>query len=258
VPDGFFRPPFPTESYQTYLQSIAIKTADAKVMKFNGYEKKFICYVAVVEEELMDEDIMHGEHYAQKLRAQYLYNHSKYELIRFSYDDNRSISYQEWMDGMRFVWQDSIFVLDSISAPASGDIVFKKFMKELYSNSTSLGLNSDTYVLPIDQLSIGDVFIQPQDLYSPGHAVLILDMAVDPLTGEKLVLLGQGYTPAQNMHILANPFDEDISPWYRVKEDEPFFATAQWTFRMKHLRRFTINANSSNIWESTLPVAEDD
>ncbi len=257
-PEGFIRTPLPSFSYQAYLQSLAIKNADAKVMRFDGNEKKFECYSAVLDVELLDKDLMHGEHYIQLLRANYLFNHSKYDMISFHYDDNRSLSYAQWADGYRYVWQDSLYVLDSIAIPNSSEVSFIKYMNEIYENSTAIGLSHDTELLEVSKLSIGDVLVQPEDLDHKGHAVLVLDMVVNPETGEKLYLFAQGYMPAQNMHILHNPYEPEISPWFRVQEDALYVATPQWTFRKKHVRRFKINANASNLLESLEDLVEGD
>ena len=257
VPDSFFRPPFPISTYQSYLQSLVIKSADSKVMKYDGYEKKFICYSAVLQIDLMEEDMMRGEHYIQYLRAKFLYNSSKYDMIDFSYDDGRSLTFEQWAEGARFVWQDSIYIIDTIAGVNYTENSFKKYMDQVYMNSTTNGLAMDTKLLEVGSLSIGDLMIQPKDMHTPGHAVLVIDMAVNPLTGEKMVLLAQGFSPTQDMHILSNPYEADISPWYRVQEDNMYFTTAQWTFRKKHIRRFLLNANAENFNDAVLAFGED-
>jgi hypothetical protein len=67
---------------------------------------------------------------------------------------------------------------------------------------------------------------------SPGHVVLILDVAVGP-GGEKRALIGQGYTPAQDFHVLRGAG----GPWFRLGEDAvatPYWSPFPWT----GLRRF--------------------
>jgi len=49
----------------------------------------------------------------------------------------------------------------------------------------------------------------------PGHAVIVVDMAEDA-KGQRAFLLAQSYMPAQDIHILKNPMDADLSPWCRV------------------------------------------
>ena len=249
-PDSFVRPPFPETSVQSYFQDLAILPQNTKVMKYDGYKKSYECYSAVLKTDTdMEQNMMHGEHMIQYLRGQYLFEKGKFDLIDFSYDDNRTMSFEQYGAGARFVWQDSLFVIDTIDGEDYSAEAFAIYMKEVFTNSSSKALTSDTKVISQENLSIGDVFVQPSKNRTPGHAVLVIDMVVNPYTGERLILLGQGYSPTQDMHIIHNPYESDISPWYRVQEDEMYFATAQWIFRKKHIRRFRINANqeSSNL-----------
>jgi len=248
VPEGYIRPPFPEYSFQHFLRTLPMKHVDAPVRKYDGYNKFFDCHAAVVDVEFpMDIDLVHGEHAIQLLRSLYLYKHGKYDLIKFKYDDNRSIDFDEFGHGTRFVWQDSLYIKDDEAAGEDfSEASFKDYMYDLYNESTTRGLKADTKELEISKISVGDVFIQPENDRTQGHAVLVMDMVVEPLSGERLVLLGQGFTPTQDVHIIINPYDEDISPWYRINEDDHFFSTVQWTFRKKHCSRFLINANAES------------
>ena len=69
---------------------------------------------------------------------------------------------------------------------------------------------------------------------SPGHAVIVVDMAVNSF-GEKIFLLAQSYMPAQQTQLLINPMDEDISPWYSLKGRDKLI-TPQWTFELDTLK----------------------
>jgi hypothetical protein len=72
----------------------------------------------------------------------------------------------------------------------------------------------------------------------PGHAVLVIDMAINPATGERRFMLLQSYMPAQDMHVLKNPKAPDGSPWYPVPADKAELATPEWVFPAGTLRRF--------------------
>ncbi len=247
VPEGYVRPPYPDFTFQYFLKSLPMKSADAKVVKYDGFDKFFESYSAVIDLQFDKSiDKIHSEHLIQYLRGMYLHQNEKFELINFSTDDNRDLNFQEYGSGMRWEWQDSVWVKTSGGVADFSENSFLEFMEEVYSHSTTNGLATDTRLLEVGEISVGDVFIQPASGRGKGHSVIIMDMAVDPLTGERLVLLGQGFAPTQDMHILKNPYEEDISPWYRVKEDDYFFTTIQWTFRKKHCRRFIINANAQS------------
>jgi hypothetical protein len=82
-------------------------------------------------------------------------------------------------------------------------------------------------------MKIGDVFIIGG---SPGHAIIVVDMAVN-VDNEKVFILAQSYMPAQQTQILINPMDETISPWYSLKSKEKL-VTPEWTFELDNLKRF--------------------
>lgn len=67
--------------------------------------------------------------------------------------------------------------------------------------------------------------------------MIVVDMAADGKTGKKIHLLAQGYMPAQDMHIVINPNDSTLSPWYELNDDEQII-TPGWLFEMTQLRKF--------------------
>jgi hypothetical protein len=77
----------------------------------------------------------------------------------------------------------------------------------------TLSLSKSMHTKSIEDMAIGDVFIKGG---SPGHAVLIVDLAENE-KGEKVFLLAQSYMPAQETQILKNNNDPDLSPWYSDK-----------------------------------------
>jgi hypothetical protein len=81
-------------------------------------------------------------------------------------------------------------------------------------------------------LQIGDVFIQGG---SPGHAVIVVDMAQNKQKGEKKFILAQSYMPAQEIQILKNPKGEGV--WFSDRELDPL-ETPEWTFSIGSLKRF--------------------
>ena len=86
----------------------------------------------------------------------------------------------------------------------------------------------------INDLQIGDVFLQGG---FPGHGVIVIDLAVNPFSGEKLFMIAQSYMPAQEIHILKNLENDSISPWYKIKSTDMLY-TPEWTFKWKDLKRF--------------------
>lgn len=72
---------------------------------------------------------------------------------------------------------------------------------------------------------------------SPGHAVMVADVAVNP-KGEKVFLLLQSYMPAQEIHVIKNPIDGTLSPWYSTEVIGNSFRTMEWQFDRYKLGHF--------------------
>ena len=81
----------------------------------------------------------------------------------------------------------------------------------------------------------GDVLIQGG---YPGHAVIVLDVA-EGAGGKQWILLGQSYMPAQQFHVLKNPRNEALSPWYDTADLAGGLQTPEWRpFSRGDVRRF--------------------
>ena len=79
----------------------------------------------------------------------------------------------------------------------------------------------------------GDVLIRGG---SPGHAAIVMDVAINN-KGEKIYLLANSYMPAQDTHIVINPGDGAISPWYTASDNRDI-QLPEWTFTPNQLRRW--------------------
>ena len=85
----------------------------------------------------------------------------------------------------------------------------------------------------MNDASIGDVFIKGG---SPGHAMMIVDMAINS-KGQKIYLLLQGFMPAQSIHVVKNLEDTHLSPWF-LFENQSSINTPDWTFQPSELRHW--------------------
>ena len=50
-------------------------------------------------------------------------------------------------------------------------------------------------------------------------------------------MLAQGYMPAQDLHILKDPDNQRISPWYELNSASAVH-TPEWTFKHTNLKYF--------------------
>lgn len=89
-------------------------------------------------------------------------------------------------------------------------------------------------VKDINFMKIGDIFIQKGRPY--GHAVIVVDMGINKKNRNKIFILAQSYMPAQEIQILVNQQENQISPWYKLRNSTIY--TPEWTFNPEDLHRF--------------------
>jgi hypothetical protein len=56
--------------------------------------------------------------------------------------------------------------------------------------------------------------------------------------GKKVYLLAQSYMPAQEIHVLRNFNNSQLSPWYELREGGGEIRTPEWDFTSRDLKRF--------------------
>ncbi len=167
------------------------------------------------------------------LRAEYLYSVGKYEDISFNFVSGFKAEYKKWMEGYRIKVDGNNVSYYKAVEPSNTYENFRKFMDMVFAYSGTLSLEKELEFIDIEEMEIGDVFIIGG---SPGHAVIIVDMAINN-NDEKIFILAQSYMPAQQTQILINPMNEEISPWYSIKDKEKL-RTPEWTFELNRLKRF--------------------
>jgi hypothetical protein len=109
------------------------------------------------------------------------------------------------------------------------------YLFSLYNYAGTISVERETKKInSLNDMQPGDIFVAGG---SPGHAVTVLDVAVNEKTGKKIFLLCQSYMPAQEIHILKNFNNQNLSPWYDT-DFEGDLETPEWTFKKSNLRRY--------------------
>ena len=88
-------------------------------------------------------------------------------------------------------------------------------------------------IIDFSAIEAGDVLIRGG---FPGHAVMVMNIAENK-AGKKIFLLAQSYMPAQDIHVLINPSDENLSPWYEIKDGDKII-TPEYIFYKNELKKW--------------------
>lgn len=115
---------------------------------------------------------------------------------------------------------------------AGGDHAsFRSFLDNVFMWANTGSLAAQGKKVGVEALRPGDFVVLPG---SPGHAVLVLDLARAD-DGRRAALLGQGFMPAQSFHVLR---PDRGGVWFAIDPGSPGLKTPFWpTFPWDALRR---------------------
>lgn len=234
VPEGFSRIKAEEGSFGHYLRTLPLKPHGSKVLYYNGEIKRNDVYDGVVEMEIGSKDLQQCADAIMRLRAEYLYKEKRYSSIHFSFTNGFKAEYEKWRNGYRInvAGNSAQWVKRGGFSAEYQD--FRKYLDVVFTYAGTLSLAKELTPVRREEIRIGDIFIQGG---SPGHCVIVVDMAQNSKTGEKIFILAQSYMPAQDIQILKNQANKEMSPWYPLNFGEEL-RTPEWTFKQDNLKRF--------------------
>lgn len=207
VPANYKRINVSSGSFGWYLRKQELKK-EKTVYLYNGKEKyNQQAQYAVLNISVGNKDLQQCADAIMRIRAEFL----KATNLPICFSDNANKKYC-WSNYQHKGWQ--------------------RYLETVFGMCGTLSLEKELKPTSWKNLKPGDVLIKGG---SPGHAVLVMDVARHPGTGEQLFLLAQSYMPAQDVHILQNLSEKSISPWFREPLQNTIF-TPEWTFYANQLR----------------------
>jgi len=210
LPPGFER--IAADPFGSFLRNTALKK-DKTVYLFNGTLKlNQDAQFAVLDITTGNRDLQQCADAVMRLRAEYFYAAKQFDHISFI--DNNRKSYH-------------------FTPPYSKEN-FSRYLQRVFGMCGSASLSKQLNpVKTFTDIMPGDVIIRGG---FPGHAVLVVDVAENAVK-EKIYLLAQSYMPAQDIHVLLNPMDAKLSPWYKVT-DNKMIETPEYSFYTTELKRW--------------------
>lgn len=234
VPEGYERVATADHSFEKYLQTLPLKPYGEKVKYYDGRIKRREVYEAVIDLDVGERDLQQCADAVIRLRAEYLFEEKRYDDIHFNFTNGFNAEYSKWRAGYRIKVEGNSVNWVRSAGLSTGYKDFRKYLDMVFAYAGSLSLSKELRFVDLADMQIGDVFMQGG---SPGHCVIVVDMAENTETGEKVFMLAQSYMPAQDIHILKNPDNQAISPWYSLDFGDAL-NTPEWNFQAGDLKRF--------------------
>ena len=216
-PPGFHRIAADGNSFAFWLRMVALKK-DRTVYLFDGTRKRYQgAQYTVLDITVGHTDLQQCADAVMRLRAEYCYARRYLAKIDFYSEQGARFNFLEW----------------SRHRPDSaGRASFNAYLNKVFMYCSTRTLERQLVPAFLKEVDPGDVLIKGG---APGHAMLVVDVAEDD-GGHRVYLLAQSYMPAQDIHIVNNPTDSRLSPWYSADAASGPIETPEWTFTTNQLR----------------------
>lgn len=233
APRGFTR--VETSGFGEYLRRLPLKPKGSKVKLYNGLSKQWQggAY-AVIDMEIGDRDLQQCADAVIRLRAEYLWAAGRRDDIHFNFTSGFRADYKKWSDGFRIKVDGNKVEWYKGAEPDNSYASFRKYLDVVFSYAGTASLARELKTVSVLEMKVGDVFILGGH---PGHAMIVVDMAIDG-KGHKAILVAQSYMPAQDIHVVTNLNNRNVSPWYVFDSDVDGFDFPEWSFSADQIRRF--------------------
>lgn len=237
IPNNYTRIDLANNSFGSYLRNLTIKLDDNIVYLFSGKPKNNqSAQFCVINMDVGNRDLQQCADAVIRLRAEYLFLHGKFNKIHFNFTSGDTAFYTKYAEGFRANVIGNDVTWEKKVAKDTSYKVFRNYMNLVFTYAGTTSLSKELInVRNMEDIFPGDVFIQIGQPY--GHAVIVIDVAIHRTTGEKIFLLAQSFMPAQEIHVLKNPSNNELNPWYSVNFNNKL-QTPEWTFYKNDLKRF--------------------
>lgn len=223
-------------SFAHWLRRLPLKVGNPDIKLYDGRKKlNQSAHSFVLDLDVGLRDLQQCADATMRLRAEYLYNNDSMNAIHFNYTNGAFVPFSKWKEGFYPVPKSGKVLWQHSSNSNASYKSFRRYMNEVFNYAGTLSLSRELKSIQLEDVQPGDLFVYGG---TPGHAVMVMDVAVHEKSGEKVFLLGQGCTPAQEMHIIKNPKNYNLSPWYSVSQIGVTFRTPGWIFHRNALMRW--------------------
>lgn len=238
TPDGYERVDVEPDSYGAFMRGLPLFEGRTTVRSFSGQALSSPA-AAVVALDIGSRDLQQCADTIIRLHAEYLWKRERRDELAYHFTSGDKTRWVDWRAGERYVVSGSEVERVDRAEMDDSRQQFEKWLDTVFQYAGTQSLRHDSEPVE-DQVEPGDFYVDPG---SPGHAVVVLDVVVDD-EGNRLGLLGQGFIPAQELHVIRHGGPNVVDGvWFRLPDpsgDAPgHLDTPSWEpFSADQVRRF--------------------
>lgn len=236
--DGFKLVDVKKGSYEEWLRYLPMEKKGTKIKLYNGKKKFFqLLNAGVIKIDVGKRDLQQCADAVIRLRAEYLYSSKQYSKIHFNYTSGFNAQYSKWRTGSKIRVKGN--KVNYYQKPLASDktyLGFKSYLTNVFNYAGTYSLNKELIKRQPNNIKAGDVLIIGG---FPGHVITVLAVSKNA-KGEKAVLLGQSYMPAQSIHVIRNQNKPLKGAWFLVEDfKKKGWSTVEWSYDKSHLKTWS-------------------
>lgn len=235
APAGCRRSAVAAGSWGEWLRYLPLHAIGTPARLYNGKCKdRQDVVAAVVNIDVGTQDLQQCADAIIRLRAEYLFSHDP-NKVHFHLTTGYDFWFSDYAAGRTFKVQGGEVGLAAKPAEAPTHAALARYLLPTFGYAGTLSLSRELQSVALAQVQPGDVLIHGG---APGHAVLVVDVAENPATHQKYMLLAQSHMPTQSIHVLRNGAGAQQGAWFAVTPDDKVVSTPEWEFERTELGRF--------------------
>ncbi|WP_434389104.1 DUF4846 domain-containing protein [Melittangium boletus] len=229
APEGYTRLPVEPGSFGAWLRGLPVRPKGTPVRDFRGEEilpAGHPALGAVAELDVAPVNLQQCADSIIRLHAEWLWSRREPERIAYRFTSGDVAAWSKYAAGERARVSGSKVTWVKNGPVDASRAAFQRYLDLVFTYAGTLSLETVKQRPSREDVRPGDFFVLGG---SPGHAVLVLDVARDA-RGRRVALLGQGFIPAQDFHVLSP--GGDTAPWFSLDGDTvatPFWKPFPWT-----------------------------
>lgn len=223
-------------SYGYFLENFPLTKYGSPIVKFNNEKiANQNLHEAVFDIDVGEKDLQQCADAIIRLRAEYLYKNKNYDQIKFHFTSGDLFSWNDYKNGIRPIVSGNKVQFKKTESEDDSRESFRNYLDKIFTYAGTISqFKETTSITETSELQTGDFVITAG---SPGHVVFIAGVSKNK-NGKKLFLLGEGFTPAQSISVMKNPYQPEISPWYELNVEDPEIKTSRYIFSPVVFKRY--------------------
>ena len=223
-PAGFRRVAVGPGSFAAWMRTLPIRLDRMGVRSYRGAPLDRPS-AGIIAMDVGSRDLMQCADSVIRLHAEYLWAHGRQDESAYRFTSGDETRWRDWVAGERLHIEGSRVRRTRGPARAPDHKSYRRWLDLVFTYAGTMSLARDAGSPSVDSpVEAGEFYVEAG---SPGHAVIVLDVVTNT-DGLQLGLLGQGFMPAEDIHVLRSPLAVD-GVWFRLpSRDDELLPTPSW------------------------------